>query len=106
VPHTLDPPFRVEPGPEDRAFVLTGELDMAATDQVGEAVASIEGSGDVVFDLRALTFIDSSGIRALLQAAERIDEGKLILAHPTEAVQRVLDLVGMRDASPKVVIQT
>lgn len=106
MPHTLDPPFRVDPGPGDRAFVLSGELDMASTERVGEAVASIQGTGDVVFDLRALTFIDSSGIRALLQAAERIEEGKLILDHPTEAVQRVLDLVGMQDASPKVVIQT
>lgn len=96
--------FRIEPAGDSRTFVLSGELDMAATDLVIEATGSLAGEGDVVFELAGLTFIDSSGLRAVLQVAERIPEGKLVLRAPTDAVQRVLDIVGLADASPRVVV--
>jgi anti-sigma B factor antagonist len=106
VSDTPQPPFRIVPGPDARTFVLSGELDMASTDRVADAVGTVDGAGDVVFDLRALAFIDSSGIRALLQVAERLGEGRLILDQPTEPVLRVFDLVVLREASTKVVIRT
>ena len=96
--------FRIEPADDDRSFVLTGELDMSAADLVTEATASLAGEGDVVFDLAGLMFIDSSGLRAVLQVAERIPDGKLVLRDPTDAVRRVLDIVGLAEASPRVVV--
>lgn len=96
--------FRIEPAGDGRTFVLTGELDMAAAELVTEATGSLAGDGDVVFELAELTFIDSSGLRAVLQVAERIPEGKLVLRAPTDAVRRVLDIVGLAEASPRVVV--
>ena len=97
--------FRIAPAGEDRAFVLTGELDMAAADAVTAAAGSLGPEGDVVFDLAGLAFIDSSGLRAVLQVADRIADGKLILRGPTDAVRRVLDIVGLAEASPRVVVE-
>ena len=97
--------FRIDPAGDDRTFVLTGELDMAAADAVTHAVGSLGPEGDVVFELAGLAFIDSSGLRAVLQVADRISDGKLILREPTDAVRRVLDIVGLADASPRIVVE-
>jgi anti-anti-sigma factor len=79
---------------------------MAAADQVVEAIAPLAGSpGNATFDLAELTFIDSSGVHALLRASERID-GKLVLRRPTPAVRKVLDLVRLTDASSRIVLET
>ena len=100
------PPFRIAPGADPRTFVLVGELDMASTDLVAEATDDLDGGvGDAVLELRDLTFIDSSGILAVSKVADRVRDGKLILRHPTDAVRRVLDLVGLTEASPRIVIE-
>jgi anti-anti-sigma factor len=100
-PHT----FRIEPR-GDREFVLDGELDMASTSLVADAMGAVGGArGDVVFDIAALTFIDSSGVLALTQAADTIEDGSLILRRPTDAVRRVFDLVGLTEAAPRISIE-
>jgi anti-anti-sigma regulatory factor len=42
-----------------------------------------------------MTFIDSSGIRALLALAERSEGRGFVIRHPTENVQKVFDLTGI-----------
>jgi anti-anti-sigma factor len=50
-------------------------------------------------DLSELSFIDSSGIRTLLVAAETLGaRGRLILESPSEPVLRTLRLVGIEQA--------
>ena len=99
------PAFRIQPSGDGRTFVLTGELDMAAADQVAQATVGVDGDGDVVFDLGGLAFIDSSGLRAVLRVAERIGGGTLILRSPSDPVRRVLDIVGLTDATSRIVIE-
>lgn len=94
--------FTIDPS-GDRTFLLRGELDMATVDQVTAATSGL-GGGDVTFDLSELTFIDSSGVRALLQVVAGLEHGSLILLAPTDAVRRVFDIVGLADASARVVI--
>lgn len=101
---TGGPAFHIRSVDDGRVFVLSGELDMAVADQVAEATAGLTAGGDVVFELTDLTFIDSSGLRAVLQVAERIPDGKLVLRAPTDAVRRVLDIVGLTEASARVVV--
>jgi anti-sigma B factor antagonist len=61
-------------GSPPRGIALTGELDMAEAAGVervaGEAVAA-SGPGTFVLDLRGLTFVDSFGVRALINVAAR-----------------------------------
>jgi anti-anti-sigma factor len=51
----------------------------------------------VVIDLGSVGFMDSSGLRSLLEARQRcLDAGRgFALARPSEAVQRVLELVDL-----------
>ena len=98
-------PFRVEVLFDQRTAVLSGELDMAYTEMLTEAVTPlVEQPGDVIVDLRELSFIDSSGLLALLRTADRIEDGNLVLRKPSEPVRRVLDLVELADVSTRIVI--
>jgi anti-anti-sigma factor len=100
-----DASFHAELVPELRTLVLTGELDMARTDALSEAVGPlVEQPGDVIVDLQGLSFIDSSGLLGLLRIADRVQEGTLILHKPSDPVRRVLDLVELADVSPRIVI--
>lgn len=68
-------PFAASVGTEpDRATVtLSGELDLSARSELLDAIDTAEASGLPVvrLDLRALDFIDSTGISCLLQATDR-----------------------------------
>ena len=77
---------------------LIGELDLDGTDKATEALVEHAGSGitAVVVDASALTFLDSSGLRVLLQAREQLQESDVTLAleNATGPVQRVLEMTG------------
>ncbi len=66
-------------GSPPRGIVLTGELDMAEAEGVervaGEAVAA-SGPEPFVLDLRGLTFVNSFGVRALLNVAARARDAR------------------------------
>ena len=90
--------------PEDaRSFRLVGELDMSSADDLLQAVAEAleEPGGDLTLDMSGLAFIDSSGLRALLEISHRLAGGRLILAAPSEQVVKVFSLVRV-DTFPNV----
>ncbi len=60
---------------------LAGELDIATAPRLRNAVdvACASGAGEIVLDLRSVSFIDSSGLREILQAQERCEEGSMEL---------------------------
>ena len=77
---------------------VRGELDIAAacsfTAQLRDAAAH---ERDVVVDLSAVTFIDSTALRALIAAHRMLADGghRLIVAEPSAVVSRVLTLSGL-----------
>ncbi|MFF9496071.1 STAS domain-containing protein [Streptomyces flaveolus] len=81
-----------------RVVSLTGEVDHDTAHQVRQAL-DVAGTRRprVVVDLRRVTFMDSSGLNALIAAHQAVTEagGWLRLAAPTAPVQRVLQLVGV-----------
>ena len=98
--------FRIAPGQDARTFRLEGELDVAETDIFLAGVGDVAGGGDIVLDLEGLAFIDSSGVRALLLLADRLDDdGVLILRNTGPAVQRVFDLVELEATRPSIRIE-
>ena len=79
----------------DGALVLEGEIDSYTAPELAErlnADTTIE-----VVDLSAVTFIDSSGLRALVQAHQaRVEAGSTLrLRAPSAAVQRLLEISGL-----------
>jgi len=103
--HRPDGAFRAEVLLDERTVVVSGELDMAFTEALADAVTPlVDDPGDVVVDLEQLTFIDSSGLLGLIRIADRVRDGKLVLRNPSDPVRRVLDLVELADVSPRIVI--
>jgi anti-sigma B factor antagonist len=93
-------------GEEDRALTLraSGELDVASAktfeDELRQAIES--GASMVVLDLEGLTFIDSTGLRALLMAAElsRSKGLRLRVIRASKELRRVVEVSGVEDALP------
>src|SRR5215204_6423306 len=73
----LPEPFEVEVRPDhSRTFVIPrGELDMASTGQVADHIDALVGDGteEIVLDLRELTFMDSAGVRLIVQQTRSPD---------------------------------
>ena len=85
-----------------RAIVhVKGDLDAFSAPTLEAEVAHlIAGStNDVVFDLSATGFLDSSGLRALLVAERSVldNGGQITLRAPSEPVARLLEITGLSD---------
>ena len=83
-------------GDDEGVVWVSGELDMPNADSVvdvGTAAASLDGR--ITLDLSRLSFIDSSGIRAILRLADEAEE--VVLRDPAPGVRKVLDLSGIVD---------
>jgi anti-anti-sigma factor len=80
---------------------LAGELDMATVDEVrGPLTAALsDGTTRVVLDLSELVFIDSSGLRMILDAFGQSRNGgaALALVPGPPAVQRIFHIAGVHD---------
>jgi anti-sigma B factor antagonist len=70
----VPPPFSVEQREDAngrRTLAVTGELDISTFESLLAAVDAAGGARRLVIDLRAVTFLDSSGLRGLVLAARR-----------------------------------
>ncbi len=79
---------------------VAGGLDRATSPRLGQTVAEAQLSAHlVVLDLREVTFIDSSGVRAILDTASRARRqgGRLMLVRGPPEVDRELSLSGAFD---------
>jgi anti-sigma B factor antagonist len=83
------------------SIVLAGELDLAGAQQLETRLdeAEREGPARLIIDLRGLAFIDSTGLRLLLQADARARERgcELVLRPGEPSVQRVFEVTGALD---------
>ena len=82
-----------------RILRLTGELDMAGVDRFERLLTGDQAPGMATFvvDMRGLTFIDSSGLRALIMADQRVRDGggRFIVVRGSERVNQVMELTGV-----------
>jgi anti-sigma B factor antagonist len=79
--------------------LLAGELDIASAPILEAAITGLrdDGTRSIVLDLSELTFMDSTGLRAIL-AADKLCNGNghdLSLAGANGAVQRLFELTGV-----------
>ena len=86
---------------DDRCVVVfRGELDLHAAGDLGRAIDQVRDAGQpVVIDFAETTFMDSAGIKLLLEAyvAEGRAPQAVTLRCPSDAVTRVLELTGIGD---------
>jgi anti-sigma B factor antagonist len=94
--------FAWEQQQEAGATVLyfRGELDLAAAPQAIEILGAAIREGDVVLDASELSFLDSSGISAIVQAYRAANQGigqgrSVTVRNPNPRVQRVLEITAL-----------
>jgi anti-anti-sigma factor len=79
----------------DGVVWLSGELDLASADRFSEvASTALDGQREFVVDLSGLSFLDSTGIRAMLALAARTDRG-VVLRDPPPNVRRILEITAV-----------
>jgi len=85
---------------------LAGELDLAAAPRLTEALLDFASSeGEVHLDLTEVSFLDSSGLRAILALARsRGDTGSVVLLDPSAAIVRIFEIMGI-DEHPGIEIR-
>ena len=85
----------------DRVVVVPrGELDMASAPELEQTVLPrIQDGGWIVLDLRALDFIDSSGLRVVVGAHRAAEErgGRFtcVRGAPGTTVHRIVEIAGI-----------
>jgi anti-sigma B factor antagonist len=82
-------------------FTLDGDVDLASGQIVRDAVCEAldEGARDIRLDLTGVTFLDSTGLTALLNSARDVDRrgGRLSVDAPHGGEPRVvIDLAGVK----------
>ena len=78
-------------------LVLSGEIDVALSSELTEAVSEAESSRNPVeIDARHVTFMDSSGVALLARLAHRTP-GPLTMIKPPDVVRFLLDITRLGD---------
>lgn len=103
--------IRIRPERDRVVVALGGELDLATSERAERWARALyeRGFTSLAFDLRDLTFIDSSGIRLLLTLDElaACDGFRFAIVERDGPVRRLLQLTGLTDhfqrAAPSVV---
>jgi anti-sigma B factor antagonist len=94
--HEIYPPFEVAVRRDDAVATVTvsGELDLATVPRLSGTVAEHSHARLLVLDLTAVTFIDSTGVRTLLDADRACaDSGsRLVVLAGDGPVRRLLEL--------------
>ena len=77
-------------------ITVRGELDAMSAPDLHAALAAAS-EGDVELDLAGVTFIDSSGLAAVIEAYMRLRPTgrRLVVVGRSHVVQRLLDLSGV-----------
>jgi anti-sigma B factor antagonist len=87
---------------EAQIIELVGELDLDGAPRLEQALRDAE-AGDatsIVVDLGGLEFIDSTGLRLLVMAAERSKDGRFSLLRGPKQVHRVFEITDLVDRLP------
>jgi len=76
---------------------VAGEIDIASAPELRECL--LDTDGNVVVDLRGVSFLDSCGIAVLAEASKRLDlsGGTLTLRKPQGIVRKALEVIGLVD---------
>jgi anti-anti-sigma factor len=84
----------------EAAIIIVGEFDMTGTGRFWAAVSEVLGTRPVAvtIEARGLTFIDSSGLMALVRARDAATESgvQFRLSEPSPPLRRITELCGLQ----------
>ena len=78
-------------------WTIGGEIDAHSAPSLAAAMSELPDISQVVVDFSGVTFMDSSGLRVLVDAAmSATNSGKsFAIAHPQAAIRRVVEISGL-----------
>jgi anti-anti-sigma factor len=102
------------PGPDETEFHVTyratggefvvsvfGEVDIVTTPKLLEAMGVALDSGEtIILDLAAMSFIDSQGVKVLVEAHAQAQQGRLqrvVIRSPRPQARKVLEVTGLAE---------
>jgi anti-anti-sigma factor len=93
-----NPPLQIEHTTTGRRVI--GEIDAHTADVLRAQLLPDADGDDVRIDLSAVTFIDSSGLRVLLEAHRTLQQAgrRLVLVAPSRHVVRLFEVTGLTGA--------
>ncbi len=99
----MDISIEVSTSAEGRVVVTVGgAIDLQTRGELLDAgrAALAGGANQLVLDLAGVSFIDSTGIGALVELGHDADDGSasLLLRNPSTRVERILEVTGLSDA--------
>ncbi|MEY2581875.1 MAG: anti-sigma factor antagonist [Ilumatobacteraceae bacterium] len=82
--------------PTATGWKVSGEIDAHTAPQLAAAMVELP-QGNATLDVADVSFMDSSGLRVLIDAATRAREagGDLIIANPTPGIARLIEISGL-----------
>jgi anti-sigma B factor antagonist len=87
--------------PDATVMTVSGELDVASSPQLSEALDRLDLTEQrpMVLDLAGLEFIDVTGLRVLLRAQEKARQTgtQLTVVNVSQGIRRLLKLTGTTD---------
>lgn len=89
------PLLKIEP--IEGGFRLSGEVDASCIPSLSQCLNPLPGAGDITIHLAGVTFMDSSGLRELIDAhqrAERLDR-RILMTDPSPTVVRLFEISGL-----------
>ena len=93
-----EPPGLLDIEKIEGGFRLSGEIDASCIDSLAQVLNPLPGStGDITIHLGGVVFIDSSGLRELIDAhqrAERIGR-RVLMTEPSSVVVRLFEISGL-----------
>lgn len=85
---------------DHNGVALRGEIDAYSAPRLADRFTSLPaGNDDIVIDMAEVSFMDSSGLRVLLELHERAGQvgRRLVLHTPSPSVTKVLEVSGLSD---------
>ena len=81
-----------------RGFDLSGEIDAGTAETLASLLRSAAGNaGDTELGMSDIYFIDSSGLRVLIEAHQEAEKRghRIVIAEPSPVVTRLLGISGL-----------
>jgi anti-anti-sigma factor len=95
----------IEEGPALVRIAAVGDIDLATAPLLDAAISNhCEGQGEVVLDLSAVRFLDSTGLAVLLKHSARAQPrcAVKVARGASETVERVFEIAGVEDLISRV----
>lgn len=95
-----DPQTRLDVVDSDNGGVtVTGDIDAHSAPELAERLDRFDGATERRVDLSNVEFMDSSGLRVLIDAHQKASNAgsRLVLVDPGKAVSRIIEVSGLSD---------